>query len=102
MKNQGVTSEGYIAAILAVLEPLAFILAIFMTNMAVSKQIRAKRKSVGDDSSTDIDVGLNETKTKLSKVLYEDISSLPGVRFSESSIGLKYYKYDYRWARILD
>ena len=40
--------------------------------------------------------------TKLSKVLYEDISSLPGVRFFESSIGLKYYKYDYRWARILD
>ena len=40
--------------------------------------------------------------TKLSKVLSEDISSLPGVRFSESSIGLKYYKYDYRWARILD
>ena len=38
----------------------------------------------------------------LSKVLYEDISSLPGVRFSESSIGLKYYKYDYRWARLLD
>ena len=38
----------------------------------------------------------------LSEVLYEDISSLPGVRFSESSIGLKYYKYDYRWARILD
>ena len=38
----------------------------------------------------------------LSTVLYEDISSLPGVRFSESSIGLKYYKYDYRWARILD
>lgn len=38
----------------------------------------------------------------LSKVLYEDISSLPGVRFSESSIGLKYYKYDYRWARILE
>ena len=38
----------------------------------------------------------------LSKVLYEDISSLAGVRFSESSIGLKYYKYDYRWARILD
>jgi hypothetical protein len=45
---------------------------------------------------------LAEDVTKLSKVLYEDISSLPGVRFSESSIGLKYYKYDYRWARILD
>lgn len=43
LKNQGVSSEGYIAAILAVLEPLAFILAIFMTNMAVSKQIKAKK-----------------------------------------------------------
>ena len=74
LKNQGVTSEGYIAAILAVLEPLAFILAIFMTNMAVSKQIKAKRKSFGDDQSTDIDVGLNETKTKLSKVLHESIT----------------------------
>jgi len=74
LKNQGVTSEGYIAAILAVLEPLAFILAIFMTNMAVSKQIKAKRKSFGDDQSTDIDVGLSETKTKLSKVLHESIT----------------------------
>jgi len=74
LKNQGVTSEGYIAAILAVLEPLAFILAIFMTNMAVSKQIKAKRKSFGDDQSTDIDVGLNETKTKLSKVLHESLT----------------------------
>jgi Lrp/AsnC family transcriptional regulator for asnA, asnC and gidA len=45
---------------------------------------------------------LAEDITKLSKVLYEDISSLPGFRFSESSIGLKYSKYDYRWARILD
>ena len=45
---------------------------------------------------------LAEDVTKLSKVLYEEISSLTGVRFSESSIGLKYYKYDYRWARILD
>lgn len=74
MKNQGVSSEGYIAAILAVLEPLAFILAIFMTNMAVSKQIREKKKSFGDDDSNDLDVGLNQTKTKLSKVLHESIT----------------------------
>ena len=33
---------------------------------------------------------LAEDITKLSRVLYEDISSLPGVRFFESSIGLKY------------
>ena len=73
LKNQGVTSEGYIAAILAVLEPLAFILAIFMTNMAVSKQIKAKKQSfTGDDS--EIDVGLTQTKTKLTKVLHESIT----------------------------
>ncbi|NND86763.1 MAG: sodium-dependent bicarbonate transport family permease [Nitrosopumilus sp.] len=76
LKNQGVTSEGYIAAILAVLEPLAFILAIFMTNMAVSKQIKAKKQSFGNDDSTEIDIGLSQTKTKtkLSHVLRESIT----------------------------
>lgn len=73
LKNQGVSSEGYIAAILAVLEPLAFILAIFMTNMAVAKQIKAKKQSFSDDSA-EIDIGLNQTKTKLSKVLHESIT----------------------------
>ena len=72
LKNQGVTSEGYIAAILAVLEPLAFIMAIFMTNMAVSKQIKAKKQSFTDDLS--VDVGLASTKTNLSKVLQESIT----------------------------
>ena len=72
LKNQGVTSEGYIAAILAVLEPLAFIMAIFMTNMAVSKQIKAKKQSFTDDLS--VDVGLSSTKTNLSKVLQESIT----------------------------
>ncbi|KER06940.1 permease protein [Marine Group I thaumarchaeote SCGC AAA799-E16] len=73
LKNQGVSSEGYIAAILAVLEPLAFILAIFMTNMAVAKQIKAKKQSFSDDA-VEIDIGLNQTKTKLSKVLHESIT----------------------------
>jgi len=73
LKNQGVSSEGYIAAILAVLEPLAFILAIFMTNMAVSKQIKAKKQSFSDNNS-EIDVGLSQTKTKLTKVLHESIT----------------------------
>ncbi|MCE2506043.1 MAG: sodium-dependent bicarbonate transport family permease [Nitrosopumilaceae archaeon] len=73
LKNQGVSSEGYIAAILAVLEPLAFILAIFMTNMAVAKQIKTKKQSFSDDNA-EIDIGLNQTKTKLSKVLHESIT----------------------------
>ena len=74
LKNQGVSSEGYLAAILAVLEPVAFILAIFLTNMAVSKQIRAKKQSATGDASSDIDVGLKQTKTKLSQVLHESIT----------------------------
>ncbi|MFB5636057.1 MAG: sodium-dependent bicarbonate transport family permease [Nitrosopumilus sp.] len=73
LKNQGVTSEGYLAAILAVLEPVAFILAIFLTNMAVSKQIRQKKQSFSKDNS-EIDIGLQETKTKLSRVLHESIT----------------------------
>jgi hypothetical protein len=74
LKNQGVTSEGYLAAVLAVLEPVAFILAIFLTNMAVSKQIRQKKKSFTKDDASEIDVGLQETKTKLSQVLHESIT----------------------------
>ena len=72
LKNQGVTSEGYLAAILAVLEPVAFILAIFLTNMAVSKQIRTKKQSISDDE--ELDIGMKQTKTKLSQVLKESIT----------------------------
>jgi len=74
LKNQGVTSEGYLAAILAILEPVAFIMAIFLTNMAVSKQIRAKKQSFTNNELSDIDVGLKETKTKLSQVLHESLT----------------------------
>ena len=74
LKNQGVTSEGYLAAILAVLEPIAFIMAIFLTNMAVSKQIRTKKQSFAKGNVSDIDVGVSETKTKLSQVLHESIT----------------------------
>ncbi len=74
LKNQGVSSEGYLAAILAVLEPVAFILAIFLTNMAVSKQIRAKKQSFSKSNASDIDMGMQESKTKLSQVLHESIT----------------------------
>ena len=74
LKNQGISSEGYIAAILAVLEPLAFILAIFLTNMAVSKQIRSKKQSISSEDSSEIDLGMNENKTALSQVLRESIT----------------------------
>ena len=72
LKNQGVTSEGYLAAILAVLEPVAFILAIFLTNMAVSKQIRTKKQSISDDE--ELDIGMKQTKTTLSQVLKESLT----------------------------
>ena len=74
LKNQGVSSEGYLAAILAILEPVAFILAIFLTNMAVSKQIRVKKQSFSNLDDSDIDVGLHENKIKLSQVLHESIT----------------------------
>ena len=74
LKNQGISSEGYIAAILAVLEPLAFILAIFLTNMAVSKQIRSRKQSFSSEDSSEIDLGMNENKTALSQVLRESIT----------------------------
>ena len=74
LKNQGVTSEGYLAAVLAVLEPVAFIMAIFLTNMAVSKQIRQKKESVSKEDTSDLDMGIQETKTKLSQVLHDSIT----------------------------
>ena len=74
LKNQGVTSEGYLAAILAVLEPVAFIMAIFLTNIAVSKQIRQKKQSFAKDDTSDIEMGIQETKTKLSQVLHESVT----------------------------
>jgi len=74
LKNQGVTSEGYLAAILAILEPVAFIIAIFLTNMAVAKQIRVKKQSFTNDDVSDIDMGMQSTKTKLSQVLHESIT----------------------------
>ena len=87
LKNQGVTSEGYLAAILAILEPVAFIMAIFLTNMAVSKQIRAKKQAFinsdnggnndpddDDYADTDIGMGIQETRTKLSQVLHESVT----------------------------
>ncbi len=75
LKNQGVTSEGYLAAILAVLEPVAFILAIFLTNFAVSKQIKMKKKSIGEiQTESEIEMGISETKTNLKQVLHESIT----------------------------
>ena len=75
LKNQGVSSEGYLAAILAVLEPVAFILAIFLTNIAVSKQIKEKKKSLGKiQTESEIEMGISETKTNLKQVLHESIT----------------------------
>lgn len=74
LKNQGVSSEGYLAAILAVLEPVAFILAIFLTNMAVSKQLRQKKQSFSNEDTSDMDMGIQDGKTKLSQVLHDSIT----------------------------
>ncbi len=54
LKNQGVTSEGFLTAILAVLEPISFVLAIFLTNMAVSKMVQKKRQTLQKDPQNDL------------------------------------------------
>ncbi|MFB5627674.1 MAG: sodium-dependent bicarbonate transport family permease [Nitrosarchaeum sp.] len=76
LKNRGVESEGYLAAILAVLEPISFILAIFLTNLAVSKQIRTKKQSLpsgilDEDTPT---LGIEKTTTSFSTILRESIT----------------------------
>lgn len=42
LRSQNIESEGYMAAILAVLEPISFILSIFLVNTAVSKSLKKK------------------------------------------------------------
>jgi hypothetical protein len=74
LKGQGIASEGYITAILATLEPIAFILAIFLTNMAVSKQTQAKKEAFVKSSSADDLVTNTEQRTKLFQVLRESIT----------------------------
>ncbi len=75
LKNQGITSEGYITAILATLEPIAFIIAIFLTNMAVSKQTQIKKQTfVKNKDNTDLDTINVEQKKKLFQVLRESIT----------------------------
>lgn len=81
LKSQNVESEGYIAAILAVLEPVAFLLAIFMTNMAVSKQLKSKKESFvkanpDDPTSGEIEYGVmvEQNKPKMMSVLRESIT----------------------------
>ena len=78
LRNQNIESEGYIAAILAVLEPLAFILAIFLTNMAVSKQIRAKKetfvKTESSKSNEEFGITTEQNQVKLLAVLRESIT----------------------------
>lgn len=76
LKNQGITSEGYITAILAVLEPLAFVLAIFLTNTTIAKQVRTKKQTITKkmDIDDDIDTSDGHAKTKLLAVLHESIT----------------------------
>jgi hypothetical protein len=76
LKNQGVESEGYLAAVLAVLEPISFILAIFLTNMAVSKQIQTKKQSLpeGIDNNEKTSGMIKQSKSNISKILHESIT----------------------------
>lgn len=45
LQNQNIASEGYITAILAVLEPVSLIFSIFLVNMTVEKELKKRSKS---------------------------------------------------------
>lgn len=83
LKNQGVTSEGFLAAILAVLEPVSFVLAIFLTNMAVSKMVQKKKqtlqKDLGNDQNdigayAELETGIKQNTRSFYHVLRESIT----------------------------
>lgn len=54
--NQNISSEGYVAAILAVLESISLVLAIFLVNMASAKKLKEKRKYLENDSENRKDI----------------------------------------------
>lgn len=49
LRSQNIQSEGYMAAILAVLEPISFILSIFLVNSAVAKKLKKKEDQAFPD-----------------------------------------------------
>lgn len=49
LRSQNIESEGFMAAILAVLEPISFILSIFLVNSAVAKSLKKKEKQAFRD-----------------------------------------------------
>lgn len=49
LRSQNIQSEGYMAAILAVLEPISFILSIFLVNSAVAKSLKKKEEQAFPD-----------------------------------------------------
>lgn len=49
LRSQNIESEGFMAAILAVLEPISFILSIFLVNSAVAKSMKKKENQAFPD-----------------------------------------------------
>ena len=45
LRDQNITSEGYITAILAVLEPMSLVFSIFLVNMTVEKELKKRKES---------------------------------------------------------
>jgi len=58
LKNQNIASEGYITAILAVLEPISLIFSIFLVNMAVEKDLKRRRESFSKITEQDAKAGI--------------------------------------------
>ena len=88
LKNQNISSEGYITAILAVLEPISLIFSIFLVNMAVEKELKRRKepfsqtlkqeteaKIVRDvNNGTNIDSDIKNKAVNIREILRETIT----------------------------
>lgn len=63
LNNQNISSEGYVAAILAVLEAISLVLAIFLVNMTAAKKIKEKKKFFEKDNEKGKDTEASKKNT---------------------------------------
>jgi len=82
LKTQNQQSEGFMAVILAVLEPVSLILCVFLVNMSITKSQKSKHyetkiledvKQIPNDDSIAVEIGVHD-ETSMKQVLQNTIA----------------------------
>lgn len=84
LKTQNQQSEGFMAVILAVLEPVSLILCVFLVNMSITKSQKSKHyetkqvledvKQIPNDDSIAVEIGEVHDETSMKQVLQNTIA----------------------------